>query len=91
MFDGFERSTSCEGIEYVRAGAGSPLLLLHGFPETHACWHRAAPRLARRFTVIAADLPGYGDSRPASDGSKRVMGAALNETGSLNEWLGSRR
>jgi haloacetate dehalogenase len=77
MFSGFDKSTSSDGIAYVRAGAGRPLLLLHGFPETHAAWHRAAPRLARRFTVIAADLPGYGGSRPASGGSKREIGSAL--------------
>jgi haloacetate dehalogenase len=43
-------------------GAGPPLLLLHGYPQTHAIWHRVAPRLAERFTVVATDLRGYGDS-----------------------------
>ena len=47
-------------------GSGPPLLLLHGYPQTHLMWHAAAPRLAERFTVVAADLPGYGASfRPA--------------------------
>src|SRR5215469_7085626 len=41
-------------------GKGPPLLLLHGFPETHVMWHRVAPELADRFTLIIADLPGYG-------------------------------
>jgi haloacetate dehalogenase len=64
-------------------GAGPPLLLLHGFPQTHVMWHGAAPLLAERFTVVAADLPGYGDSRrpePTADHaphSKRAMAAEL--------------
>ncbi|HZT51070.1 MAG TPA: alpha/beta hydrolase [Stellaceae bacterium] len=44
-------------------GGGPPLLLLHGYPETHACWHRVAPRLAADFTVVCPDLRGYGGSR----------------------------
>ena len=49
-------------------GKGPPLLLLHGFPETHVMWHRVAPELADRFTLIIADLPGYGWSdMPESD------------------------
>lgn len=49
-----------------RAGRGAPLLLLHGHPQTHAMWHRVAPRLAQEFTVVLMDLRGYGDSgRPA--------------------------
>lgn len=44
-------------------GSGPPLLLLHGYPETHACWHRVAPRLAADFTVVCPDLRGYGASR----------------------------
>jgi len=49
------------------AGAGPPLLLLHGFPQTHLMWRDVAPRLARRFTVVCADLRGYGRSAcPAS-------------------------
>ena len=47
-------------------GSGPPLLLLHGFPQTHLMWHAVAPALAQAFTVVAADLPGYGDSfRPS--------------------------
>jgi pimeloyl-ACP methyl ester carboxylesterase len=41
-------------------GKGPPLLLLHGFSETHVMWHRVAPQLADKFTLIIADLPGYG-------------------------------
>jgi len=54
-------------IHGVVGGAGPPVLLLHGFPQTHAIWHRVAPTLAERFTVVATDLTGYGDSaRPES-------------------------
>jgi haloacetate dehalogenase len=64
-------------------GDGPPLLLLHGYPETHLMWHAVAPRLAERFTVVVADLPGYGASyRPevADDHAphgKRAWGEAL--------------
>ena len=49
-------------IAFSRAGDGPPVLLLHGFPQTRAMWRGVAPALAERFTVIAADLRGYGDS-----------------------------
>ena len=51
-----------QSIAYSRAGSGPPVLLLHGFPQTRAMWHGIAPHLVDRFTVIAADLRGYGDS-----------------------------
>jgi haloacetate dehalogenase len=44
------------------AGEGPPVLLLHGFPETHYCWHKVAPELTRDHTVVVVDLKGYGDS-----------------------------
>ena len=65
MFEGFEREriqTSETELELVRWGEGPPVLLLHGYPQTHAMWHLLAPRLAEDFTVVAADLRGYGDS-----------------------------
>ncbi len=49
-------------IAYSRAGDGPPVLLMHGFPQTRAMWHAVAPVLAERYTVIAPDLRGYGDS-----------------------------
>ncbi len=65
MFEGFERErirTSGAEINLVRGGEGPSVLLLHGYPQTHAMWNAVAPRLAERFTVVAADLRGYGDS-----------------------------
>jgi haloacetate dehalogenase len=82
MFDGFTTQTlPGDGAEIcvVVGGKGPPLLLLHGYPETHVCWHRVAPLLADSFTIVAPDLRGYGDSgKPASDAaherySKRRM------------------
>ncbi len=64
-------------------GAGPPLLLLHGYPQTHAMWHKVAARLASRFTIVAADLRGYGDSAKPAGGpgheaySKRAMAGDL--------------
>jgi haloacetate dehalogenase len=69
VFDGFQAHdlpTERGTIHAIVGGEGPPLLLLHGYPETHLMWHSAAPLLAERFTVVAADLSGYGDSlRPA--------------------------
>ena len=65
MFEGFEQrqiTTSGTTINLVKGGSGPGLLLLHGYPQTHAMWHKIAPRLAQDFTVVAADLRGYGDS-----------------------------
>jgi haloacetate dehalogenase len=82
MFDGFTRrqiKTQETTINLVRGGSGYPILLLHGYPQTHVCWHRVAPILAERFTVVCPDLRGYGDSaKPPSDPghlaySKRMM------------------
>jgi haloacetate dehalogenase len=70
MLEGFQAAevqTGETGIFVRWAGAGPPLLLLHGFPQTHLMWRSVAPRLARRFTVVCADLRGYGRSGcPAS-------------------------
>jgi haloacetate dehalogenase len=65
MFETFTHrqiATSEAVINLRHAGDGPPVLLLHGHPQTHAMWHRVAPQLARDFTVVCADLRGYGDS-----------------------------
>ena len=82
MFQNFitrQIKTKSATINLVMGGSGKPLLLLHGYPETHVCWHLVAPILARKFTVICTDLRGCGDSsKPYGDVdhiaySKRTM------------------
>jgi haloacetate dehalogenase len=76
MFEGFDKAqikTSGTTINLVHGGDGPPVLLLHGYPQTHVMWHKVAPQLADRFTVVAPDLRGYGDSgKPPSDGDLDV-------------------
>jgi haloacetate dehalogenase len=68
-------------INTLIGGKGPPLLLIHGHPETHVCWHKVAGKLAEHFTVVLTDLRGYGDSSKPDGGeehinyAKRAMGA----------------
>src|SRR5258706_1181527 len=65
LFPGFSRrqiKTGGATINLVTGGKGPAVLLLHGYPETHAMWHKVAPVLAREYTVVCPDLRGYGDS-----------------------------
>jgi haloacetate dehalogenase len=84
--EGFDYTTMQVGPTIYRpgvAGDGAPVLLLHGFPQTHYCWHLVAPALADGSTVVVCDLKGYGDSRSAPGGPlgegycKREMAAEL--------------
>jgi haloacetate dehalogenase len=64
--------TSGAELYTVIGGSGPPLLLIHGAPLTHLSWYRIAPELAKRFTVVAPDLRGYGDSSKPEDGENHV-------------------
>jgi haloacetate dehalogenase len=86
--EGFQYRSVVTGPTTYRpgvAGSGTPVLLLHGFPQTHYCWHRVGPLLAGRHTVVVCDLKGCGESRSAPGGplgegySKREMAAELVE------------
>ncbi|MDP3226498.1 MAG: alpha/beta hydrolase [Acidovorax sp.] len=87
LFPGFavQRIATPDGhhIHALLGGSGPPLLLLHGHPQTSAIWHKVAPALAQRFTLVLADLRGYGDSaKPAGSAdhaqySKRTMAADM--------------
>jgi haloacetate dehalogenase len=70
--DGFEYKAVEIGPTHYRpgvAGEGPPVLLLHGFPQTHYCWNPVAPALAEQNTVVVADLKGYGESRSEPGGT----------------------
>ena len=65
MFNDFKKSiviVNNVNINYVIGGIGPPILLLHGYPQTHVMWHKIAESLAEHFTVVISDLRGYGDS-----------------------------
>src|SRR5260221_11410920 len=88
LFPGFEKrriQTSKARINLVTGGTGPGVMLLHGYPETHVMWHKVASALARDYTVVCADLRGYGDSsKPRglpdhSNYSKRAMAQDLAE------------
>ncbi len=88
FFKGFTQrriKTSGATINTVTAGSGEPVLLLHGYPQTMVCWHEIAPALAKDYTVVCADLRGYGgSSKPKglpdhSNYSKRAMAQDMVE------------
>jgi haloacetate dehalogenase len=75
MFAGFQRmqiQTTGATINLVTGGTGSPVLLLHGYPQTRVMWHKIAPRLATNFSLVIPDLRGYGDSSKPPDGENHA-------------------
>ncbi|MBV1789499.1 alpha/beta hydrolase [Marinobacterium sp. D7] len=84
-FEAIDVDTGGAIIHCVHGGKGPPLLLLHGYPQTHMIWHEVAPVLAEAFHVICPDLRGYGDSsKPAGEAdhanySKRAMAQDMAE------------
>ena len=94
MFEGFHQSdieTDGATIRTLVGGDGPPLLLLHGYPQTHVMWHKIAPKLADDYTVVATDLRGYGDSsKPEStaDHSPYSFRAMANDQVQVMQHLG---
>jgi haloacetate dehalogenase len=87
LLPGFTRRRIQAGevtLQVAVGGQGPPVVLLHGYPQTHACWHAVAPKLAGDFTVVCPDLRGYGDSdKPEGDPdhqryAKRAMAADIH-------------
>jgi haloacetate dehalogenase len=75
MFENFAKKlidTSGATINLMKGGQGYPLLLLHGYPQTHVMWHKIAPNLAKNFTVVIPDLRGYGDSSKPEGGTNHI-------------------
>ena len=97
MFEAFAEHAveTPRGTVGVRVGGDGPaLLLLHGYPQTHLMWHAAAPLLAERFTVVAADLPGYGASfrpAPAPDHAPHSKRALARDLADAMAALGHKR
>jgi len=97
MFEGFRRGRmqlADVTINYLLGGSGPPVLLLHGYPQNLSMWARVAPILAQRFTVVCADLRGYGDSsKPAAlpDSSNYSFRAMADDQVALMKSLGHER
>ena len=79
-FEHFSAQLSEVRLHYVKAGSGDPLVLLHGWPETWYQWREVIPALAERYTVIAPDMRGLGDSsKPVTGYDKRRVAADIHE------------
>jgi haloacetate dehalogenase len=89
--DGFEYATLQVGPTTYRpgvAGSGPPVLLLHGFPQTHFCWHLVAPALLDQNTIVVCDLKGYGESRSEPGGPLGEGYSNRDRAGELVELMG---
>ncbi|HZU31225.1 MAG TPA: alpha/beta hydrolase, partial [Candidatus Angelobacter sp.] len=74
-FENFSREmiqTTGTKIHTLKKGSGPPLLLLHGYPQTHFIWHKIAERLSEKYTVVLTDLRGYGDSGKPEGGERHA-------------------
>jgi haloacetate dehalogenase len=96
LFPGFETHRIDVGMGRVFArvgGEGPPLVLLHGFPQTHACWHRVAPALAKTHRVVCLDMRGYGGSSapPSREGAAYAKRALAIDVIEAMEHLGHAR
>ena len=97
LFPGFQHldmRTSGAVIRVRHGGSGPPLLLLHGNPENHVCWHKVAARLAQRYHVVLPDLRGYGDSSLPEAGPNNInysFRAMAQDMVEVMEQLGYRR
>jgi haloacetate dehalogenase len=97
LFPGFrhlDMRTSGAVIRLRHGGSGPPLLLMHGNPENHVCWHKVAARLAQRYHVVLPDLRGYGDSSLPEPGPKHInysFRAIAQDMVEVMEALGHRR
>jgi len=75
MFEDFDHHTAFvngQRIHYVRAGQGDPIVLLHGWPQTWYMWRKIIPELSKKYTVIAPDLRGFGQSSQPRDGYDKL-------------------
>jgi haloacetate dehalogenase len=96
LLPGFRRSfVDLDGpVRVLVGGTGPPVLMLHGDPQTHLCWHRIAPRLAQRYTVVLADLRGRGESHkpaPTADHAPYAKRSMAAEQVQVMAALGFRR
>src|SRR5258708_40310523 len=92
MFDGFEArdiETSGARIHCRIGGKGRRVRLLHGYPQNHVMWHKIAPALAQRVTIVAADLRGYGDSSKPPGGERHAAYAKRAMAQDMAEVMGA--
>ncbi len=92
FFKDFEISTikiKNGSIRYRKAGYGPPLLMLHGNPQTHVMWHKVAPALIKKFTIICPDIPGYGKSYKPEISKNHENYSKVNMASYINQFMSS--